>query len=383
MEKRYQTPKPPTYIDLVPKKKSGAYDSNAKIKPPKLKVVMSGKRAPPTKRSSKDLFYLAAKDPFNPLAEGVRMPDPFCFPTSTYKMQSSSVISPSGTKGTIVLIPNPFVSVVDLSAVNSGSVNIASGSGWTQVNSTTPNKYIMGLTTPANMATGLSSYRTVAVGWKLRLATNYTNRQGRVFFAPIPYTRGNPGYNLISSGTAAPMSGGSDAMKHLCGGIGLGIADSTDIQNLPGAFDMSFDELSAAELQLECKIFSSKVQDFKVTAATNVYSSGVAYGDIGATDGGILSNDTLDFEDSTDCIGMSGWIIHFEGVVATSCFEIESIFHFEGLPVVNSGRPTVSGIRDSGVHTRFEQVLQQLEKVPWARVIKVGMNVSNSVALAL
>ncbi len=121
-------------------------------------------------------FLLALKDPFDPRAEGVRMPDLYRYPTVTkkHRVRFTCTTDASGVLA-FTLLPTPYFS---LQMVNGTAAGVTPYSS---------NTYCGYLASPdAEAASGLGAYRTVAWGFRILLADTNANAKGMYAVAPAP-----------------------------------------------------------------------------------------------------------------------------------------------------------------------------------------------------
>jgi hypothetical protein len=120
-------------------------------------------------------FKLSLADPFNPQSLGTQVPDSFSFPTTCYHSHTETVLgcaTASGyTYGAVLVVPNPIISIVDISAVN------GLGASSITVTSTSMNRYnttaslvpscFYGATTTSDLLSKFSTWRVASWGIKL------------------------------------------------------------------------------------------------------------------------------------------------------------------------------------------------------------------------
>lgn len=60
-------------------------------------------------------WRLSLKDPFNPHVCGVKIPDPYAYPTTTFKTEGTVTLS-TGLDGvaSVLLIPHPYLSMINM-----------------------------------------------------------------------------------------------------------------------------------------------------------------------------------------------------------------------------------------------------------------------------
>jgi len=120
----------------------------------------------------------ALTDPFSPLADGVRIPDSFRYPTIPYKYTTRLQLK-SDINGELqfTVLPCPYLSLMlALGTVNTGvAYGFAANAG------------LYSLATPAvSNAAGYSQYRVAAWGVRLFATDTALNAKGQYIVAPVP-----------------------------------------------------------------------------------------------------------------------------------------------------------------------------------------------------
>jgi hypothetical protein len=316
-------------------------------------------------------------DPFRPTSNGCRLPDPWSFPTETYKLQSyATLTSPGSTStGVIAFLPHPNISMFDYSLFINGTSQM-SFSNYHLISS----NGIASLSTPTLMANVLSTWRVVGGGIKIRCTMPETARTGRIYFVPYPLAQ-LPGYNALSSNTMSSTSLGISQLTGNYAAVGSAILE------VPGAFAVTCNELSDKEIVLRFKPHSEQVCNFKDAQAgvNQVYSSGfyesteVVFGTAGA-----VSVTQCDTAANYDCSGWNGWMMVYEGLPTNNnCFLFEQVLHLEGTPVLSS--LSSSGASPLPTHqftepkerSSFSKVFDYISNIPLQESITIMENVNN------
>lgn len=121
-------------------------------------------------------FLLALRDPFDPRAEGVRMPDLYRYPTVTkkHRVRFTCTSDASGLLA-FTLLPTPYFC---LQMVNGTATGVTAYG---------TNAYCGYIATPdTETGSGLGAYRTVAWGFRILLADTNANAKGMYAVAPVP-----------------------------------------------------------------------------------------------------------------------------------------------------------------------------------------------------
>jgi len=324
-----------------------------------------------------DKFTAALTDPFSTKALGARICDSFAFPTATYHLHGSiSLVSPNAvTTGSVFLSPHPILSYADLSG------GVWNSSAFTAVSSMagfTANTALAGATYPMALAAVLSTYRVVSVGYKIRVQIPELVRTGRLYYAPIPLARDLPAYQLLINSVMLP---GAVAGSRILGGINIAAALTGVILSLPGAKEISMNDLSTKDLMLVCKPNAPAYQTFHTSLTGSGYNAAYNSGDNGGSGAVTGSVAYPDVGDLIDPSGMTGFILHWEGmpVAAHPLIDIEYIYHLEGMPAVITGAsagstPVPSGSLLTHVNPQlFEKALALAARMPWGAMVSAGL----------
>jgi hypothetical protein len=344
------------------------------------KTPMAYKISPMVKTSAADdsKFSAALSNPFSPQALGARICDSYAFPTATYHIHgTTSVVSPAGnTAGTVFVSAHPILSYADLSAGNWGATSYT---GITSLTQFTPgNPAIFGATSPAVLAGLLGTYRVVSVGFKIRVQEPELVRTGRLIYAPVPLARDVPPYSLLTLNT---MSAVNTAGTRILGGVTLQAAQTAGILSLPGAVELSLNDMALKDLLLVPKPCAPSYQTFHTSIHGSSYSNQYSEGDTTGTNvPGFTAFAGLDHEDVIDPSGFTGFLLHWEAIpsAANPVFDIEDIYHLEGPPALTGTTgiipPVPSGMLSTHVNPgMFDKVLAQVSRAPWGAMIEAGV----------
>lgn len=336
-------------------------------------------RGPVIPRVSKNIsnYKSMILDPFRPGSNGCRIPDPWSFPTETYKLQSYCTLTTPGTAstGSIFFLPHPNISIFDYDQFVNSSTQMSFGN-YNFIGS----NGIASLSTPALLAQALSTWRVVGAGVKIRCTTPEANRTGRIYFCPYPLAQ-LPGYNALSTYT---MGTTSLALAQLTGGYA---ACGSAILEVPGAFAVTCNELADREIVLRFKPHSEQVCNFKDTKAgiSQVYSSTYNEGTdvLYNSSSGVVQNQT-DVAANYDCSGWNGWMMVYEGLpVNNNCFLFDQVLHLEGTPIV-SALSTAGAVplpthepTEAKEKGAFSRVFDYISNIPLQESIAIMENVNN------
>jgi len=111
-------------------------------------------------------WSLALRNPFDPKAQGVKIPDPYQYPTSSFKTEGTITLT-SNSSGvcSVLLLPHPFLSMVNMT----DGVITTSMSRYTPTFGPRPNYAAVPRTV---LEDKLSNFRVVSVGYEIRNLIN-------------------------------------------------------------------------------------------------------------------------------------------------------------------------------------------------------------------
>jgi len=289
-------------------------------------------------------YLNAVLNPFSDNARGIQNPDGFMFPTDPRAVKGKFQMGPSASGGPVLgvaVLPNPLVSVLDLSYFANGPTLGAILTAGALSNFGGNNPSIYGACSSAALSAGYESFRLVAGGVKLRVVMPELTRTGTVTCAPFVCTDFPYGVNML---TNAAMTN-ANMYSMMIGGILPSVASQPQILELPGAFELSLNDLSREDIILPFKPSSMLCQKFHSTQTSQVYNStqnaGTDFTEITAS--GTLTNGQIDTGDDCNGSGFVGWLICVDGIPTTSqsILQVEYVYHLEGVPLVALGAASV------------------------------------------
>jgi hypothetical protein len=311
--------------------------------PPPPPQKKKGNLQPKLKESKKTLladFVTALVRPFSPEVQGCRVPDPWSFPTVPYHLHSTSVVSTAVyTAGSIMFLPNPLLSLIDLTSLrlNTGSQIVSPGnSGLVQLNasSTTVGYSLYGASTPANLASVASTYRVVTWGIKISNLTPELAATGRLIFTYIPLTNTVPNIDALTSGVNTNVTTNS-SINLLNALTGSPLLDTSEILSLPTSFEIAVQDLLHGDLELAGKYTAPGFFEFRNTQAYGIVNSTYNEADdiVFAPATGLVSTALSGYKDPTSMHGSCAIVMRMEGMPpATNVLQIEMIYHLECQP---------------------------------------------------
>jgi len=276
-------------------------------------------------------FFQALTDPFNPESLGCQVPDPFPFPTETFHVHQTTVVGPNASFSSlgVMILPNPVVSMVDLTRVNNLATlgkRCVQTTSMTQIapSATLPSDAVYGAVSQASVEAIFSTWRVVSWGVKISNLQPELNATGRYFVSYFPCGDTMPTPTDI---TLATTSGVITPMVS-CNPLSL---ESSVILETPTAFEFTVGDLMRGDIQLAGMYTNQNFWTFKSSVADG--KAGVrTLGDEAAvnTAGAV----TPSYKDISRCVGGCGIVIYAEGLPAgvLANLQIETIYHIEGTP---------------------------------------------------
>lgn len=274
-------------------------------------------------------FEMALSNPFNANSVGCRVPDSFPMPTATYHVRASltTTTSAAGSFKAIIL-PSPALTYITRP---SGFGSISGATDFTQ------NAAAAGtagyLVAPGAIATVLTEYRTVAWGMRLIAKNTAFAAKGKLFIAAVPTTANAPSWNTLETVTATD----SNVISEYCCGVEFGGANFGSILGIPGTQVYSAQDLLRHEVQCLGLPSGNDFHQFRGTTDRSVISwaAGQVLADEGVFNNttGLVNATAGGRKDVASLRGGTAFVIAGSGFNAnTNEFDIELIYHLEGLP---------------------------------------------------
>lgn len=111
-----------------------------------------------------DRWRMALLNPFNPKVAGVRIPDPYSYPTSSFRTEGTmSISSDSGGMASVMLIPHPYLSMINMNTNSTITTSMKRYTSSTATYAAAPR---------AVLGDKLSNFRLVSVGYEIRNLIN-------------------------------------------------------------------------------------------------------------------------------------------------------------------------------------------------------------------
>lgn len=326
-------------------------DHNGRSKPlvvkPKVKVVKIVKQLPALVRAKTMIEPLASKygkilkNPFAPEAMGCRCPDSYSFPTATYHLHGTTVLTSAaagsyGGQLAAMFTPNPLLSMVDL--LYDKSSYATSCVSTTSCVSAGATSLAYGATTQTQLNSVLSTSRVVSWGIKISNLQPELAAAGKVFIALVPTLTNIPSVQLLAS--VFPSTG---SLPQLICGLQTSALATGALEEQPTSNQMVVQDLLHGDVMIAGSYTNPDFFTLRSVAGSEVYSIGTGMGTQIVSSG----TNVLAQGDSDQCNMMGGVaiVLYAEGLPMNSpCFDIEYIYHLEGTPTVT----TVSGSLANG-----------------------------------
>jgi len=307
--------------------------------PPKMNTsttaVLTSKkyrRALRNRKPTPNAYLELVTNPFNNLAFGAKVSDPFSRYTDAYKIHGEfKIIAPSGTTtAAYIFKPNPFLSVIDVQSW-SGGVSTSNATGFTTLGTSS----WWAATTPTALASTMTNYRVVAHAVRIRLETNMNTATGRVIIARAPRCRSDPPYSA-SSANVFDWANQTSAFSPITSVPPNPLLNSPFMLELPESQEFSMLDLMGSDVTIVNKPNSFKAFDFSPCPTSDQFNGAggrldedTVFNSLGARVGGGVSDNVEGWDD---------FYLYFDGLPSSSVpvANVEIIYHMEGTPAVSS-----------------------------------------------
>jgi len=295
---------------------------------------------------AREPFLMALSDPFAPSSLGCKVPDPFPFPTQAYHLHQTTVLGTSGadTTGSALFLPGPCLSMIDTHHTTNVALNsvLSTAMGRYSAVASQINNGYFGATTSTGINGVFETFRLVSWGLKISNLQPELSATGRLIIAFIPIGDTTPAYNDLQNSSLLASS-----MIPITG-IPSNVLDSANVLQLPTAIEFSVGDFLHGDIELSGMYTNSAFWTFKASIAGGTLANNTVTGDesVEATSTGTFV--TAGYKDLTRMVGGVAIHLYYEGIpVTTSAFQVESIYHLEGTPVISSsasGLPIPSNV---------------------------------------
>lgn len=327
--------------------------------------------------AARDSFLAALVSPFSPEAFGIRVPDPYPFPTVTHHLHQTNVVGADGTAtvGCAMFLPNPVLSIMDISKLNGLATSITT-TPMTRINASalTMGFNLFGSTTEQSIKNIYSSFRVVSWGIKISNLQPELSATGRIIVAMIPIGDTVPSLAELKS-TFLTSNGFMSSIV----GVPSSSLGSSSLLQLPSAQQFAVQDLLHGDLEVSGMYTNTSFWQFKTSLSGNDATNVTRSGDSAfvATVGGTIQ--AVGYKDSTRMAGGCAIVIFYEGLPpgTTNAFQIETVYHLEGspqlatdsitVPIPSGAEKTIIGTTDvvdrsMGIASRLENVFTFITK---------------------
>lgn len=290
-------------------------------------------------------FQLALRNPFSPDALGVRVVDAVCYPTTVSHMRFKVNCTTTAT-GTFQIALLPFLHANSIlyagtTTGNPGTYGLNTSVGY--------------VTTGATLKTFFSCYRVAAWGVRVILTDSNQNAKGTYTMAPIMLAGNVPGENGLN-GVAAT------GPAQLLSAFGCPAPVET-IASMPGAVAVNAQDLmTRGELLARGLTYLPTAYNMKA-----LNNTGVVFGGAGGDDVFIQGPGIWDTATKTTTLpevngmgqgdGQLAYLLSVANAPAnTSEFQLEYIYHIEGVPQPSAGVVMTSVPSPAGSTSTIERV---------------------------
>jgi hypothetical protein len=283
------------------------------------------------------------------------------------------------SKGGLFLSPHPLLGMIDLGHWDSGAIAVNN----TSMTPYGANAMFYAPTTANGLVQHHSMYRVVAVGFRIRNLQPMLTCTGKFFIAPVPITRT---WNSVQATSNVAMAT-SQSVNYF--GCGIAASYSGSILGLPGAQEFSCNDLAVCEISISHRPSGPSAFNFHNSLPNTTYNGTNVSGDDSLTvlATGAINGSSQGWEDQIDASGHVGYLIGWLGVpvTATPVFDIEYVYHLEGMPPISTQGATAMPVPSSGMALAtdkqgFDTVLEELGNIPAIRVVKAGMDMYNNIS---
>lgn len=288
-------------------------------------------------------FQLALRDPFSPDALGVRVIDSVCYPTTVSHLRFKATCTTTAT-GTFQAVLLPFLHANSILAAGTMTGNPGVYAYNTSVS------YVA---LPNALKTFYTSYRVVAWGVRIILTDSNQNARGTYTLAPV----------MLAGKVPGPAALGLTAANNAAIMAAFGVPTPSEaIASMPGAVAVNAQDLmTRGEMLARGLTYSPTAFDMK--AVTNdgvVWSGGTKHFHQSPAIWDSATSVTSIVEQTTVNQGQ-GQLAYLLSVAnapaSTAEFQLEFIYHIEGVPQPSSGVVMTSTPSPAGSTAVLERVL--------------------------
>jgi len=280
--------------------------------------------------------YKAALDnPFSTRAQGARVPDMYCVPTSTRHITRSFTLT-SNASGELdaVCLPSAYHHVI------SPKGNLVGSGNWQLLDGTTVTNGL-GYTDKAAFAQQLTNYRIVGWGIQIMGTAAMTNNQGKIIVAKVPIAS-NLNTKADAVGGITPNINNANATAgNTLSAYGIpnysNAVNTPALANLNDSFETTMVAISEKPKPIFSKITSPEAFTFREST-----DNAIGYN---ITDQSSLTNVQTGDASYMRVSGFEAIVIGAAGLPAsTAVMELQITYHLEGTPFISAnGNSFIAG----------------------------------------
>lgn len=268
-------------------------------------------------------YRAALCDPFSPLAQGARVPDMYCCPTTTRHITKTFTLTTNGSgEADLILLPSAFWHALS----PRGTVN--SGATWTAPDGTSVSGAVQ-YTSTSTLASQLTNYRIVGYGVKVFGVQSMNATAGKVLAATVPISSWIADKSSQVGGTAATQNNTFGTKGNVLTAWGIptssAVVDIPALPSLPNSFETSLVRVTENPIAVVPKITSPEAFNFRQSADSAAGFNMNDQTSLSYVLGGDASYLRL--------AGHEAVIVATSGCApSTSVLEVEVCYHLEGNP---------------------------------------------------
>lgn len=293
-------------------------------------------------------FQLAMRNPFSADALGVRVVDAVCYPTTVshlrYKITCTTT---AGGAFQAVLLPFLHANAILVAGTTSGNPGVYAN-----------NPSVSYAATAATLKSFFTCYRVAAWGVRVILTDSNQNAKGTYTLAPIMLSGNVPGENTLVYAAANTAA--------LCSGFGVPVPTEA-IASMPAAVAVNAqDMMTKGELVARGLCYNASAYDMKQISNTGVFwnaanTSWFAQGPHLWNGAAGVETETVETNGAGRADGQCAYLLSVANAPASTAeFQLEFIYHIEGVPQPSSGVVMTSTPSPAGSTSTMERVLSAM-----------------------
>ncbi len=288
-------------------------------------------------------FQLALRNPFSPDALGVRAIDAICYPTTVSHLRfKQTCTTTAGGAFQAVLLPFLHANMILAAGTTTGAPGVYGA-----------NTAVSYVTSGVTLKNSFTNLRVVAWGARIILTDSNLNAKGTYTLAPVMLGSVVPGESVLQTNAAANTAA-------ICAAFGVPVPAET-AASMPGAIAVNAQDLMAkGELLARGVMYNASAYDMKCVSGSSTAWNGTLYCVPGQglynTVGPSFTN--VETNNLAEARGQIGYLLSVNNAPASTAeFQIEFIYHVEGIPQPSQGVVMTSTPSPSGSTNLIERVL--------------------------